>query len=72
MRQNATVQALVNRSAQRRWRRKSTMTTSALITRVTRQDGAYLSRFFVVDLLLGNPAKAKAAWGGRRRPVARN
>ena len=41
------------------------MTKSALITGVTGQDGAYVSRFFVVDLLLGNPAKAKAALGWR-------
>ena len=39
------------------------MTTSALITGATGQDGAHLSRFFVLDLLLGNPVKAKAGLG---------
>jgi GDP-D-mannose dehydratase len=42
---------------------KSTMTKSALITGATGQDGAHFSRFFVLDLLLGNPVKAKAGLG---------
>ena len=42
---------------------KSTMTKSALITGVPSRTTHTFRAFFVVDLLLGNPVKAKAGLG---------
>ncbi len=47
MRQNATVQARIDPIRTPRFAARTIMTKSALITGVTGQDGAYLSRFLV-------------------------